>query len=98
MSIENLLAGTNVEYSVKDGVCYIKAKRCRTRVNKSDNPERDIMSYINSTGGCKISALCRHTGHSRYRIKQIVSNLCDAGKAHTVMSRDGVKSIIVYPN
>ena len=98
MSIENILAGTGVEYEMRDGVCYIKATRCRTRINKSDDPERDVMSYINTSGGCKISALCRHTGHSRYRVKQIVNKLCDAGKAHTVTSHDGFKSIIVYPN
>ena len=97
MSIENLLAGTNVEYTVKDGVCYIKAKRCRTRVNKSDNPERDIMSYLHKTQGCKISALCRHTGCSRYRVTQIVNRLCTTGKARKTEVRDGTKAIVVYP-
>lgn len=96
MSIENLLAGTDVDYTIKDGVCCIKVKRCRTRIRLSDNPERDILSYINSSNGCKISSLCRHTGCSRNRVKQIVNDLCDAGKVRKVESRDGVKAIMVY--
>lgn len=98
MSIEQILADTGIDYTVKDGVCHIKVKRCRNRINKSDNPERDIMSYLNKTQGCGISALCRHTGCTRYRVTQIVNHLCDAGRVYKAQTRQGTKSIIIYPN
>lgn len=98
MSIENILADTNINYTLNGGICHIKASRCRTRINKSENPERDILSYLNETKGCKISALCRRTGCSRYRVSQILNTLSVAGKIHTVTTYEGRKSIMVYPN
>ena len=98
MSIENILAGTNINYTLNGGICHIKASRCRTRINKSENPEKDILLYLNETKGCKISALCRRTGCSRYRVSQILHNLSVEGKAHTVTTYEGKKSIMVYPN
>lgn len=101
MSLEAIFANVDIPYTISDDGHYcMRAKRCMRQVRKSEDPEKDILSYILSNKGCNVSSLCRHTGCSRDQVKAIARRLIDQGRIRGEKKGTGRHpSVLIYfPN